>query len=360
VFTNKLRFWARLRRHSLDKKFPGPPANVPAAGQICFRGRGVRLNESPNALDQIEIEIANASGLQPLVNGSPLQGARLRPEFRRIQFPGFGLIGINQSLDPISLIDGDERGSPDSHAHLPAHLPLDVGNHAAAHSIANGTKVFVGRILAKFDLVGLYICVDLVAPNPEQRPDDLEFRSRDSSRGYVTHSPKTRGTGAAKQVHQKSFHEIIGVMTQEKRVAAPASRDAGEKIITRHPPRRFDRLLRTTGQRGNVGSTNLEFAMKLCGQTFDEIRVGCARAASELMIEMANNEPPVTLLDELMKQRHGISSSGDADEVAPRRRESHQKLRFQAAVLFAGNLHDFEKATVEQARQDLSTQGAAV
>ena len=56
--------------------------------------------------------------------------------------------------------------------------------------------------------------------------------------------------------------------------------------------------------------------MELRGQTFDESRVGSARTRAQLMIEMANNEPPVTKIDELMQQRDRIPAARDADEIA--------------------------------------------
>ena len=62
------------------------------AGQVCFRGCCFRIEQGAHALDQIEIEIANAAGLQPFVNGSALQGPRLGAETGCIQMLGFGLL----------------------------------------------------------------------------------------------------------------------------------------------------------------------------------------------------------------------------------------------------------------------------
>jgi hypothetical protein len=104
-------------------------------------------------------------------------------------------------------------------------------------------------------------------------------------------------------------------MAKKKRAASPTSRDAAEKIVTRHPSRRFHRLLGTASQCGNAGSINLEVAVKLRGQTFDKSRVGCARTATQPMVEMADNEPPITQLDEPMKQRDRIPATGHANEV---------------------------------------------
>ena len=79
--------------------------------------------------------------------------------------------------------------------------------------------------------------------------------------------------------------------------------------------------------------------MKLCGQTFDESRVGFARATTQLMIEMANNEPPVIELDQLMQERNGIAATRDADEIRSILRKLREDLQLEATVICSALPH---------------------
>lgn len=88
-----------------------------------------------------------------------------------------------------------------------------------------------------------------------------------------------------------------------------------KKLVTRHASRRLQRLPGLAGKSGNVCSARLKLAPKLRGQTFDEFRIGPARSSSQLVIEMADDEPPITKIVELMEKRDRIAPAGDADEV---------------------------------------------
>lgn len=81
--------------------------------------------------------------------------------------------------------------------------------------------------------------------------------------------------------------------------------------------------------------------MKLCGQTFDESRVGFARATTQLMIEMANNEPPVTKIDEFMQQRDRIAAARNADEVLLVLRKLLENLQLETTVICSALPHPF-------------------
>ena len=72
--------------------------------------------------------------------------------------------------------------------------------------------------------------------------------------------------------------------------------------------------------------------MKLCGQTFDESRVGFARATTQLMIEVANEEPPVTKIEEMMEQRDRVAAARDTDQVRLVRRKLLENLQLKAVL----------------------------
>ena len=115
-------------------------------------------------------------------------------------------------------------------------------------------------------------------------------------------------------------------------MASATPRDARKKFITRHPSRCFHGLLRGLGQCANIGPIDLELTMKLGGQTFDESRVCFARATTQLMIEVANEEPPVTEVDEMMQQRDRIAAARDTDQVRLVRRKLLENLQLKAVL----------------------------
>ena len=82
--------------------------------------------------------------------------------------------------------------------------------------------------------------------------------------------------------------------------------------------------------------------MKLCGQTFDESRVGFARGTTQLMIEMANNETPITKIDELMQQSDRIAATRDADEMGCVLRKLLKNLQLEATLICSAFPHPFE------------------
>ena len=174
------------------------------------------------------------------MNGSALQGSRLCAESVRVQLLGFGLFWIDQSLDPLRFIRGNNRSTPNGGTHSAAELPLDVRDHPPSHAITNRPETFVCRIFAKFDSVPFYKCVDLFGPYTEERTNNLEFNPKDPPRNNLPHSDESSRTSAAKHVHQKGLNEIIRVMSQENCVASPPPRDARKKFVARRSPHRFD------------------------------------------------------------------------------------------------------------------------
>ncbi len=173
------------------------------------------------------------------------------------------------------------------------------------------------------------IAIDFFAPDTKERPDDLEFRSRNPARSDLAHSAETRRAGAAKQVHQKSLNEIIRVMPEKDCVASATPGGFRKKLVTRHASRCFQRLPGLAGKRGNICSARLKLTLELRGQAFDEFRIGLARASAQLMIEMADDEPPIAKIVELMQKRDRIAPAGDADEVCLVRRKLLENLQLE-------------------------------
>lgn len=69
------------------------------------------------------------------------------------------------------------------------------------------------------------------------------------------------------------------------------------------------------------------FTLVLCDQFLDKMRVGVARPAAQLMIQVADGEVFVTKVDKLLQQGDGIPAAGNTDEVALARRKVAQQSR---------------------------------
>ncbi len=272
------------------------------AGQICFcRGRA-GIEQTPHSLDQIEIELSDSLGLKPFLDGAALERPWLRAECGRVELVGFELFGIDQALDPFCFIRGNEGGTPEGRADVAAQEFFDVRDEPAPDPIAHWLQTLIARVFSILQPPRLYILIDFLAPNAKQRSNNLQLDSQHATRTALAHSAKAGRPRAAKQVHQESLNEIIRVMAKENRLAAPPACEARKKFVTGHASRRFHRLFRCASQGAHIGLINLEPTMKFGGQTLHELRVGFARAATQSMIEVANNQPSVAKIDELMQQ----------------------------------------------------------
>jgi hypothetical protein len=83
-------------------------------------------------------------------------------------------------------------------------------------------------------------------------------------------------------------------------VASAAPRDACEKFIARRSASGLDGLLGSSRQCGDVGPANLAFQVQLRGKRLDELCIGCARAATQSVIEMTKDKPPIAVVGEKM------------------------------------------------------------
>src|SRR5918996_1290464 len=69
------------------------------------------------------------------------------------------------------------------------------------------------------------------------------------------------------------------------------------------------------------------FIVVLGGEFFDKARIGITRPATQLMIQVADDQSAITSMDQPVEQRDGIASAGNADQVARVGRETAKQLR---------------------------------
>ena len=120
-------------------------------------------------------------------------------------------------------------------------------------------------------------------------------------------------------------------MAQEKRATSTTPGDSREKFVAGRSAGCFHGLLQFAGPSGHIGPRHLKLTINAGGQALDKPRVRSARAPAQLMIQMANNKPPVPEIRHLMQERNRISPARDADEVArvPRKLLKNLQLKIR-------------------------------
>jgi hypothetical protein len=175
------------------------------------------------------------------------------------------------------------------------------------------------------------VLVDLFSRNTKQWPNDCQLQTVHSLTRHRPHSPEPGRSGAAKQIQEKSLHQIVRVMTEKNRVATAATRDVGEELVTRGSPRCLNRLSAAPRQSGDVNPFRFEVEFESGGKTPDELRIGFAGATAQLMIEMADDESPISVLGQQMEKRNRIAPTGHADEIPACRRKAPHDFRIEDA-----------------------------
>jgi hypothetical protein len=99
------------------------------------------------------------------------------------------------------------------------------------------------------------------------------------------------------------------------------------------------------GESGDICPAQLAVGVQSRSQPFDELRVTFACGAAQLMIEVADNEAPVSELVKPVEERHGIAAAGHANEVTAGRRKLRDDVGIEPEFLFWRRRHAVQQAT---------------
>ena len=110
-------------------------------------------------------------------------------------------------------------------------------------------------------------------------------------------------------------------MAEENRPATAAARDPREEFVARIPSGSFDGLFFPPRPHRDIDAAELAFQFQLSSEASDEFRIRSARSSAQLMIEVANNEPPVSEVREKMQKRDRIPATRDPDQITVHRRK---------------------------------------
>ena len=115
------------------------------------------------------------------------------------------------------------------------------------------------------------------------------------------------------------------MMGEKDAAAVSALCHARKKFVTGLASSRLDRHLFFCGEHANIRRADFKIDIVARREFFDKMRVGVARSAAQLMIQVGDSQVSVTKIDERTQERNGISAAGDADEVAFVRRKVAQE-----------------------------------
>src|SRR5438067_7603544 len=128
-----------------------------------------------------------------------------------------------------------------------------------SNAVAQRDEILIRSILAKSQPVLADIIVDFFAPDAKERSHDRQVDAVDSPCRNFPHRSKPGATGATKQVNQKGFYQIVGVMCDEDRSAILASCGFSKECVARFTRRGFDRHLLSLPERADICRSDFKF-----------------------------------------------------------------------------------------------------
>ena len=120
------------------------------------------------------------------------------------------------------------------------------------------------------------VAVDFSTPNSKKRANNCKIVTFNPAFGNFPDRAQTGLARAAKQVDQKSFDKVVGVMSEKNRLGASLFRYLRKKIVAHFASRGFDRDFLFGRERTHVGGSHFKIDIVLGSQFFDEVRIGIA------------------------------------------------------------------------------------
>ena len=80
------------------------------------------------------------------------------------------------------------------------------------HPVAEGSQTGVRSVVTKFEVMLREVSVDLLAGGAQERADDRELHAIASTRRNLPDAAQPGRSRAAKEIEQKCFDQIVGMM----------------------------------------------------------------------------------------------------------------------------------------------------
>ena len=253
------------------------------------------IEQRADAFHDVEADIRDFSRAQPFQNFAALKGdwqiAQSRD--RKIEIGGVGEL----ALDPVFFFGDNHCRAPNALANVSSEVLLQIRNDSPADTIAERRQIFVRCVFAKFQSMLANIIVDFVPPDSKKRANNCKIGILNPAFRKFSNRAKTGRSGTTKQVDQKSFDQIVGVMCEKNGATSVAPGYLRKKLIARFPSRGFDRDFLSRRERTHIRRPHFNFDIAFGGKFFDEARISGARPATELVIQMAEDQFSVAAFD---------------------------------------------------------------
>lgn len=137
-----------------------------------------------------------------------------------------------------------------------------------ANPVARVLQAGVAFILAKGDALLCHPGINLLSPDAEEGAHDAEGdrfgaapglqRRGDEAFAIDCHPPQPLRAAPAKEIEKEGLYLIIGMMSEEQRMATGLPGHPCEKSIARMACRRLQRLSPSLGERGDIKCLRLK------------------------------------------------------------------------------------------------------
>src|SRR5438552_18705959 len=136
-------------------------------------------------------------------------------------------------LDPVFFFGRNYGRAPNTLANIPAKCLFQIRKNPPANPIAQRRQILVRSVLAEFQPMLANVAVNFSAPNSKKGPNNCKIDILNAAFRNFPHRAKTGPARAAKQVDQKSFDKVVGVMREKNGLGAPLFRNLRKELITR-------------------------------------------------------------------------------------------------------------------------------
>src|SRR5438477_113221 len=125
-------------------------------------------------------------------------------------------------LNPVYFFAGNRCRAPNALANISTEVLLQIRNDLPADAVAERRQILVRSIFAEFQPTLANVIVDFTSPDSEERAHDCKIDIFNAAFRNFSDRAKTGRSGTTKQVNQKSFDQIVGVMGEENCATTPA------------------------------------------------------------------------------------------------------------------------------------------
>ncbi len=281
--------------------------------KINFGYWRIVIEQRADAFHDIETNIRDFLSAQPFQNFAALKSGRQVAQLRdrksrlcrrrsggKVDIGGVGKL----VFDPVFFFGRNRRRAPNALANISAEVLLQKGDDPPPDPVAQRRQVFVRRVFAKFQPMLANVIVDFVPPDSKQGANDCKIDLFNPAFRNFSDPAETSRSGTTKQVDQKSFDQIVGVVAEKNGGRLQAIGYLSKKFIARFPSRGLDRNFLLCRERSHVRGSHFKIDIIISGQFSDEPRIRVARSATELMIQMADNQFSVAAFVQPVQQRN--------------------------------------------------------